>query len=76
MLQSIAISTKLFSRDIHEQKFDAELLSVHEAKSVGGKNFLQPYVLSVCVFDNTGKVWLYLKKDADGHCIMREEAKE
>lgn len=79
MENTVGITTKLFTKENHVQKFDADSETLekilHEAKSVAGKNFNQAYVESVCVYDHTGKVYLYLRKDAQGKCIKREEVK-
>lgn len=46
---------------------------LHEVKSLAGKVFHRPDVISVCVFDETGNVPLYLRKTPFG--IYREERK-
>jgi hypothetical protein len=50
-------------------------LPLHVVKAAAGVDFHNPFVKSVCVYDHTGKVHLYLKRDAEGHCIMRIENK-
>ena len=46
---------------------------LHSVKSLAGKVFHRPDVISVCVFDESGGVPLYLKKTPNG--VMREERK-
>lgn len=55
-----------------EQRFDDA--DVHELKSVAGKDFhYDSNVLSVCVFDHTGQVYLYLRKNRFSQaCEVRE----
>ena len=43
----------------------------HEQKSFAGRLFHNPLVESVCVFDETGEVPLYLKKTSQG--VYKEE---
>jgi len=47
-------------------------LPLHEVKAAAGRNFHDSFIKSVCVYDCTGKVRLYLKKNDDG-TITREE---
>jgi hypothetical protein len=46
---------------------------LHAVKSLAGKVFRRPDVISVCVFDETGNVPLYLRKTPFG--VYREERK-
>lgn len=59
-----------------EQRFDEndpQQRTAHDLKVQGGHDFQQKHVLSVCVFDETGFVWLYLRKNpVTGECIKRE----
>lgn len=45
--------------------------NLHGAKSVAGKAFHQPHVVSVCVYDAKGVARLYLKRIEGGY--IREE---
>ena len=45
--------------------------NLHANKHIAGKHFHQPFVKSVCVYDNSGTACLYLKKTENG--IVREE---
>ena len=45
--------------------------NLHANKSIAGKHFHQPFVKSVCVYDNSGTACLYLKKTQNG--VIREE---
>jgi hypothetical protein len=47
--------------------------NLHEVKSLAGKVFHRPDVISVCVFDEQGFVPLYLRKTPFG--VHREERK-
>ena len=47
--------------------------TLHETKSLAGKVFHRPEVLSVCVFDEAGTARLYLRKTPFG--VYREEVK-
>jgi hypothetical protein len=42
------------------------------AKSFAGREFHAEEVKSVVVYDRTGKVYLYLPKDSEGH-VIREK---
>ena len=58
-----------------EQRFDKDdpqKRTVHDIKSIAGSNFQNRFVKSVCVFDETGKVYLWLNKNINGECIARE----
>jgi len=44
---------------------------LHDVKSLAGKVFHRPDVISVCVFDESGTARLYLKKTENG--VVREE---
>ncbi len=46
---------------------------LHDVKSLAGKAFHSPHVISVCVFDENGAVPLYLRKTPFG--IYKEEIK-
>jgi hypothetical protein len=46
-------------------------LDLHGVKSVAGKVFHRPDIISVCVFDEAGTARLYLKKTENG--VVREE---
>ena len=48
-----------------------ETVSLHSVKSYAGRIFRDSEVQSVCVFDEDGVSWLYLKKTKDG--VHREE---
>lgn len=41
-------------------------------KKVAGKRFIEPEVVSVCVFNQAGTALMYLKKDENGKCVNRE----
>jgi hypothetical protein len=55
--------------EYHDRRYE---LPLHEVKAAAGRDFHQPFIKSVCVYDYTGKVCLYLKKNDDG-TITREE---
>ena len=57
---------------VHEYR--SNRASAHEWKSDAGHLFQKPEIESVCVFDDKGML-LYLRKDENGKCIVREERK-
>lgn len=60
---------------IQGHTFESRVVSWgHTAKSIAGKLAHVPAVQSVCAFDNRGIVYLYIKKDEQGHVIKREVA--
>jgi hypothetical protein len=65
---SYGISVTIEGVGCLEQKWTS--LSRHEVKSRAGKAFHGPNVKSVCVYDNSGEVQLYLKKTPNG--VVRE----